>query len=256
MGWGAAYGRPNPLYQGQGNVRYSNFRPPFLAPPEFKFSNAVHTTFGPLKPNAVNQVWHLDFTAWRVLWFSISVLGLMDSHSRKCLALKLGKKEPSTAEILAIVGAAVVLYGKPGTVVTDRGGQFQAQFATTLAALGITHLQGPARRPQFNGKVERLFKTVKGGLLAAAVWLPWRKNPLQAVLDQWREWYNGERPHQAVGNRTPEEMWSGVPLMAVPVAYLARDANKVRFKLTRRDHGGLACCPTLKLEVIDLRKAA
>lgn len=214
-------------------------------------------TFRPLKPEANNEVWHLDITAIRVLWFSFGVIGLMDGLSRKCLALKLGKRDPGTADVLAVVEAAMAQYGKPQAVITDRGGQFQVQFAAALTRLEIAHLQGPARRPQFNGKVERLFKTMKGGLLAATVWLPWRKKQLQAVLDQWRKWYNDERPHQAVGYRTPEEVWTDAPAMATPVAYLARDPDKVRFKLTRRDHGGgLACCPTLKLEVEVIRKAA
>jgi hypothetical protein len=42
---------------------------------------------------------------------------------------------------------------------------------------------------------------------------------MQRRLDVYRGWFNGRRPHQALGGRTPEQEWSGD---ALPTAFAIR----------------------------------
>jgi len=61
---------------------------------------------------------------------------------------------------------------------------------------------------------------------------------LERRLNVFRDWYNGERTHQALGGRTPEEVWAGVE-RPEPEAITARDPQpEITVKRTcfRGDH--------------------
>ncbi len=204
--------------------------------------------YGPLAPEAKNEVWHLDLTTIRIFWARFTVAALMDGKTRKCLALDLFAAVPGTEELLAMVEATANKHGKPGMVLTDRGGQFQTSFSQGLLDLGIDHFLGRLRRPQFNGKLERMFRTLKFAFRNRLVWFPHEYAKLQEQLDAWRAWYNGERPHQALGNLTPDEAWRGVNLPQA-ISYRANDYHQPEIRLSRHDLGRLVCCPVIHAEV-------
>jgi transposase InsO family protein len=56
---------------------------------------------------------------------------------------------------------AAAQFGVPRLAITDRGSQFRAVFADLLRTLGVDVIHGPVERPQFNGKCERFFSTLK-----------------------------------------------------------------------------------------------
>ena len=61
--------------------------------------------------------------------------------------------------------------------------------------------------------------------------------PARAIrkrLDRFADWYNSHRPHQALGGRTPDEVWHKRPLPD-PVAY--RAIGRVEPIITVRRHG-------------------
>ncbi len=153
--------------------------------------------------------------------------------------------------MLALVRRAIGKFGKPRFLVSDHGCQFGKWFRERLECkLGVTPVSGKVRCPTFNGKVERFFRTLRGwssGLLIAffadkAGTCRW----LQRRLDVFRDWYNEFRPHQAVGGRTPEEVWTGAT-RPKPIAVMARDPQpeiSVRRKRFCGDH---------RLPVFDIR---
>jgi hypothetical protein len=98
------------------------------------------------------------------------------------------------------------------------------------------------RCPTFNGKAERLFRAFRdwsSGLLLAFFadkvricrWF-------QRRLNIFRDWYNEVRTHQAIGGRTPEEVWQYLPVVE-PESITARDAQPevtVKRRWFRGDH--------------------
>jgi hypothetical protein len=70
----------------------------------------------------------------------------------------------------------------------------------------VARLVFKAAHPQTCGKVERFHQTLKRRLA--------KQEPsstieqLQALLDQFREYYNQVRPHRAIGRRTPAQAFS------------------------------------------------
>jgi hypothetical protein len=90
-----------------------------------------------------------------------------------------------------------------------------------LLQLGIRIEIIAPRKPQQNGRLERLHRTLK-----AEVATPARANrrEQQRAFDLWRREYNQERPHEALGQRRPAAVYTPSlrryprPLVQVPVA--------------------------------------
>ena len=55
-------------------------------------------------------------------------------------------------------------YGAPGEVVTDRGGEFQAEFDVLLTKHEIAHRLASREHPQADGLAERMVQTMKRSL--------------------------------------------------------------------------------------------
>lgn len=92
-------------------------------------------------------------------------------------------------------------YGVPRSIRTDNEAIFTTPlFRLFLYCLGASHQRIPPGCPWKNGRIERLFGTLKRTL---AAWNPPNTLPLQTVLDHFRQYYNTYRPHQALNGHTP-----------------------------------------------------
>ena len=100
--------------------------------------------------------------------------------------------------------------------------------------MGITQIKGRVRSPMFNGKVERLFKTLR--LWQRFTLLPLTTSGIQRRLDRFCDWHNTLRPHQALGQLTPQEAWSGrelpdpIPIRAADRLEVAADVRRVNYR--------------------------
>jgi len=86
----------------------------------------------------------------------------------------------------------------------DGGSEFMAEFETACQERAIPLFVLPPRSPKLNGHVERANRTHRNEfweLYDGPLELP----PLQAALRAWETAYNHDRPHQALGYRTPAE---------------------------------------------------
>ncbi|MBE1427466.1 transposase InsO family protein [Desulfomicrobium macestii] len=115
-------------------------------------------------------------------------------------------------------------------ILTDRGTEYCGSLETHdyelfLGIFGIEHTKTKARHPQTNGICERFHKTVLNEFYQVA----FRKKifsslkELQGDLDEWMDYYNGERTHQGkmCCGRTPlETMLDGKRIWQEKVAGL------------------------------------
>jgi transposase InsO family protein len=87
-------------------------------------------------------------------------------------------------------------------VLTDNGACYKSTpWRDTLAAAGITHKRTRPYRPQTNGKVERLNRTL---LEEWAYARPYRtENQRREAFPDWLHAYNHHRGHTALGGRPP-----------------------------------------------------
>ncbi|MFV3414830.1 integrase core domain-containing protein [Pseudomonas nitroreducens] len=72
--------------------------------------------------------------------------------------------------------------------------------------MGIRHQRCEVGCPWQNGRIERLFGTLKRKL---DQWRVANDEQLQAALRIFSFWYNAVRPHQNLKGQTPLEAWAG-----------------------------------------------
>jgi transposase InsO family protein len=177
---------------------------------------------------------------------------LIDGFSRKLLRLKVFKGTPATAHMVRLARSAVRSFGKPRFLICDHGSQFMDTFKTKLRHGGITVVKGKVRQPSFNGKVERLFRTLRIWLRVAV--FPTSVRPLQRRLDRYLAWYNEHRPHAALGGRTPDEAWKRIELQT-PIPIRAADPDEIVLQVRRRSYRDDPALPIVTIRV-DRKEAA
>jgi transposase InsO family protein len=164
---------------------------------------------------AANDEWAADFKGWFRTGDGtrIDPLTMTDSHSRFLIDVNI---VPATIEASRPVFVpAFRAYGLPRAIRCDNGTPFGSRGAgglTRLSAwwlkLGIApHFIRPAS-PQENGRHERMHRTLK-----AQTACPPASSAAgqQARFDAFRTHYNDERPHEALGQRPPAELYAPSP---------------------------------------------
>jgi transposase InsO family protein len=128
----------------------------------------------------------------------------IDDCTRLAYAEVLPDEKAGTA--IAFLRRAIAFYRRHGITVerllTDNGSAYRsAVHSLACRALGIRHLRTRPRRPQTNGKAERLIRTMLGGWAYGAIYSSSRERT--AALDGWLWHYNHHRRHSALGHKPP-----------------------------------------------------
>lgn len=165
-----------------------------------------------IQAEAANDVWSIDFKGW---WKSDGEIcepfTVRDRYSRKILCAKLMTSKNSLA-VRTVMTELFQTYGLPKVIHSDNGTPFAAPNGllnlTNLSiwwiTLGILPDRSLKGHPEQNGSLERFHRDIAqeiqgkipGGIL---------KN--QAVLDAWVKEYNSVRPNEAIGMKTPDELY-------------------------------------------------
>ena len=156
-----------------------------------------------------NALWQLDFTTMlQTRHGRCTPLLVLDDHSRYILTLAALPNQLSST-VQAQLTATFRRYGMPWRLLGDNGGPWGTSHAGVrltrltawLARLGIAVSHGRPYHPQTQGKVERCFRTLGADVLAR--FDPASPTTVQARFDAWRDLYNHERPHGALGDQPP-----------------------------------------------------
>jgi hypothetical protein len=91
-------------------------------------------------------------------------------------------------------------------VFTTRTRKGRNAFENELRLLGIDQRNGRPNHPQTQGKVERFQQTMKKWLTARPP--ADTMHELQTQLNQFRDYYNHQRPHRSLQRRTPAETYN------------------------------------------------
>jgi transposase InsO family protein len=163
-----------------------------------------------------NRIWCTDFKGWFRTGDGtrIDPLTIMDAHSRYLLRLQAVEKT-DTARVQAIFEAAFRQYGMPRAIRSDNGAPFASRALAGLSRLAVWWMKlgiVPERiepgHPEQNGMLERLHRT-----LAEETASPpqYSARAQQRSFDRFRYVYGEQRPHQALGMRTPSELYASSP---------------------------------------------
>ena len=162
---------------------------------------------------APNDVWTVDFKGW---WRArngerCEPLTVRDACSRFVLAAALcsTKKQP----VQQIFERLFRKYGVPKAIQCDNGVPFVSvrsraglsSLSAWWVSLGIRIVRSRPSCPQDNGGHERMHRDMSADVQNH----PASTSELQQRdLDRWRQQFNHIRPHQALGGKTPAELYT------------------------------------------------
>lgn len=158
-----------------------------------------------ITPQQPNDVWALDFVAdstedWR--W--LRALTIVDCYTRECPAVEVGRSLKAT-RVVQVLNRVLIRRGRPHALRMDNGPEFlSGTVSRWCAEHGVQKWFIQPGKPQQNGYIESFNGKLRDECLNAE-----RFNGLSDArikVESWRRHYNEERPHSAIGYRTPREM--------------------------------------------------
>jgi putative transposase len=165
---------------------------------------------------APNDLWTLDLKGW---WYALNrekcePLTVRDAFSRKVLAVALGATSRGT-HVRRVLENLFERHGLPVTIQTDNGSPFVCtrarggltKLSAWLISLGIRLVRSRPGCPQDNGGHERMHRD-----LSELQRKPARsRRAQQSECDRWMVDFNEVRPHDALGGKTPAEVYRDSP---------------------------------------------
>lgn len=155
-----------------------------------------------LKVVSLKQVWQVDITYLRVEGGFVYLIAIIDVYSRLVVSWRLSN-DLCVEACIDCLNLAVLTYGIPNILNSDQGAQFTSQdWINVLAEYSINISMTGRGRSNDNAYIERLWRALK----YEGIYLHQYKTikELKRYLPDLIEWYNRERPHQALGYLTPE----------------------------------------------------
>lgn len=161
-----------------------------------------------------NECWQSDWTGWSLADGSaVGIAGSLDDHSRYLVGLRAGTGDADGDLVWSVMLAGIEECGIPSMSLSDNGivytGRFhshESAFEINLRALGVRTINSAPFHPQTCGKIERFWQTLKKWLAA--------RDPVVTVaelndlLEEFRTFYNHQRPHRALRGATPAEAFA------------------------------------------------
>lgn len=197
------------------------------------------------KAEAPNDVWTVDLKGW---WNDpqgrCEPLTVRDEFSRFVLEAR-SLPNARTEHVRNCFERLFERHGLPSVIRSDNGTPFASaqgllgltKLSAWWMALGIDLERGRPGCPQDNGAHERMHRDLAREVQGMAY------EGRQAALDVWRNQYNQERPHEALGMRCPAEVyetsprtWQGTPDELI---YKGIDTRKVTTTGTIRWQGSM-----------------
>ena len=157
---------------------------------------------------ALNEVWTVDFKGWwRKAEQRCEPLTVRDEYSRYLLEVR-AVEDARSETVRKSFERIFERHGLPEAIRSDNGSPFASRqgvlglsrLSAWWVVLGIDLERGRPGHPQDNAGHERMHKDISRELEAEGACD-------QAALDVWRESFNYERPHEALGMRCPGEVY-------------------------------------------------
>ncbi len=152
-----------------------------------------------------NQVWAADITYIPMARGFLYLIAIIDWYSRYVLSWRLSNTLDAGFCVEAL--AEALGKGRPEVFNTDQGSQFTGEvFTGLLEQHGIRISMDGKGSYSDNLFIERLWRTVKYEEVYLKAYLNGRDARIS--LGEYISFYNNDRPHQALGYRTPGEVFN------------------------------------------------
>jgi transposase InsO family protein len=161
-----------------------------------------------------NELWQMDFKGPKQWNQTVGPLSVLDDHSRYLVVLQANGSTRGEL-VREQLESAFLQCGVPEGMLMDHGIPWWGgrtplgltQLSIWLMKQGVRLHWSGIRHPQTQGKVERFHGELQRALERRGT----GSQDGQAWLDSFRWEHNYVRPHEALGMRTPSELWHPSP---------------------------------------------
>jgi len=162
----------------------------------------------------VNQLWQTDFTYFKIVhwgWYYLSTV--LDDYSRYIITWRLCNSMMAE-DVMNVLDSAISktgvdhvnVYQKP-RLLSDNGPCFiSGELKKYLVKNDIPHTRTRVYHPMTQGKIERYHRSMKNLILLDIYYTP---EQLSEKIEEWVEYYNNHRYHEAINNVTPADRYFG-----------------------------------------------
>jgi putative transposase len=155
-----------------------------------------------------NQSWSMDFVSDGLVdGRRLRCLNIVDDFTKECLAIEVDTSLPGI-RVVQVLERLAELRGLPRSVTIDNGPEFAGKALDKWACskdLRLSFIQ--PGKPQQNAYIESFNGKFRDECLNEH-WFTSMRHARQ-VIEQWRQEYNGERPHSSLGYLTPNRFAEG-----------------------------------------------
>jgi len=156
------------------------------------------------KPSKPNQRWAMDFVSDSLNNGSkVRMLNIVDVFTKECPAIVVSSSLPSS-KVISTLDYLAETRGLPEAITVDNGPEYTSEMTINWAkerGVFLDHIT--PGKPTENGYIE----SFNGKFREECLDQNWFRNLKEAkrIVEDWRQDYNKERPHSAIGYMTPEE---------------------------------------------------
>ena len=170
--------------------------------------------------NKPNQVWSYDIIHDRLCnGRMVYCLCVIDEYTRENLAIKVAPSMRAKT-VIETLEQLIQQYGTPRYIRSDNGAQFTAR--AVMIWLGRFYIKTAfiePGKPWQNGFVESFHARLRDECLNMHLFNSgWEA---QTLIEQWRIYYNNQRPHSSLNYQTPSDMRKQSIIQTQPTQHVA-----------------------------------
>ena len=155
-----------------------------------------------VQPIKSNVCWSIDFMC-DVLSNGrrFRTLNIIDDYNREAILIKPGMSLPATY-VTRFIDQVASTRGYPNIIRVDNGPEFISNIFKKWADqnnIFIQYIQ--PGKPAQNSFIERFNRTYREDILDMYIFE--NISEVSEITNKWVRFYNSERPHESLGNRTP-----------------------------------------------------
>jgi putative transposase len=149
-----------------------------------------------------NQRWSMDVAAARLEGGRLfRILTVLDQYTRECVGI-LAPRYLNGQDVATVLDGAIAERGRPVSITVDNGSEFAGRVMDAWAHhYGVQLAFIRPGRPTENGFIESFNGRLRDERLNVELFTS--IEDAQRILTAWREDYNHQRPHSALGDDTP-----------------------------------------------------
>lgn len=167
-------------------------------------------TYGSFERKKSLDLLQIDYKDWGRDRFGnlICSIWVLDDSSRAILGATVSDRH-STDDVIELLDGVIGRFGKPKQTLSDhgsefytiRGGKGNSRLDIWCKERGIEHIMGRVKHPQTQGKIERSHGSAIREILHFGE-MDTLEHARETIM-RWIEFYNTERPHQAIDYEYP-----------------------------------------------------